>query len=64
MKEESEPGRHVGGGSRGMIGFDLHSQGITEAETGKPVRDYSNGAGRDDGGWDQGSVVGVRMCRL
>lgn len=47
-----------------MIGFDLHSQAITEAETGKPVRDYSNGAGRDDGGWDQGAVVGVRMCRL
>ena len=27
-------------------------------ETGNPVRDYSDGAGRDDGGWDQGVAVG------
>ena len=33
-------------------------------ETGKPVRDHSGGAGRDDGVWDQGVVMGVRVCRL
>lgn len=33
-------------------------------ETGKPVRDYSSGAGRDDGVWDQGVVMGKRVCRL
>lgn len=32
-------------------------------ETGKPVRDHSSGAGRDDGVWDQG-VVTVRVYRL
>lgn len=29
------------------------------AETAKAVRDYSNGPGRNDGGWDQGVVMGV-----
>lgn len=41
-----------------MIGSDLHFQRLSVVETGKPVRDYSDGAGRHDGGWDQGLVVG------
>lgn len=33
-------------------------------ETGKPVRDHSNGAGRDNDVWDHRVEMGIRMGRF
>ena len=61
---ENEPCRYVREGSRGATRFDWHFQRITVPETGKPVRDHSNGAGRDNDVWDHRVEMGIRMGRF